>query len=78
MVLNCILTPVIFCSYFLGINELSKELHSVKEEELKAKHATKKQFQKMSKALVEYNSLKKYISFLHFNKIELVLPSSTK
>ncbi|CAB3984523.1 HAUS augmin-like complex subunit 1 [Paramuricea clavata] len=46
-------------SYLLGINELSKELHSAKEEEIKSKHATTKQLQKTNKALIQYNSLKK-------------------
>ena len=46
-------------SYLLGINEFSKELHSVKEQDIKTEHAMKQQLQKMNKALVEYNSLKK-------------------
>jgi hypothetical protein len=49
-------------SYLLGINELSTELHAVKEEEIKAKHRMRKQLQKMNNALVQYNSLKKYVS----------------
>ena len=53
-----------FPSYILGINELSRELHSAKEDKMKCKESRTKLLRKTNKALIQYNSLKKYVLLL--------------